>query len=453
MKKTIYILTALLMFTGCLDIKLESQFSDPDAITTVGTARELLASAYNSLPRFQYELSVLSDDFETVELSSKAADMVNLYKWQEKAIEELSPQIWTEYYLTISYINALIPRLDNVVTTGTEEEQELQKIRSEAKALKAMCYFDLLRIYAPNWSEADMNTEGIILKDRLELDFLPRSSMQKCAEEIETLLTEAARTDNSDAAVYYLSSDAIKALRAEFELYRGQYNAAISTGSELLTNAEEHWTSTAYNNLWSANESSERIFAPYIFNSFYTGLNYDTEKGDYFIVNGNISYEDSDIRSAWSCFKGPQTRNFGKYNKMFYDKTDIRYINTMRYSGVCFTVAEAYARNSQPDKAIALMNRYLAARNASLMDTGLSGDALIEAIMKEKQKEFLGEGTRWFDLKRMKADIKKNNYSGPATTVKSNDYRWLFPIPAIEYRYNHEISNINPGWTRQTVDD
>ena len=129
--------------------------------------------------------------------------------------------------------------------------------------------------------------------------------------------------------------------------------------------------------------SSERIFAPYIFNSFYTGLNYDTEKGDYFIVNGNISYEDSDIRSAWSCFKGPQTRNFGKYNKMFYDKTDIRYINTMRYSGVCFTVAEAYARNSQPDKAIALMNRYLAARNASLMDTGLSGDALIEALRKK----------------------------------------------------------------------
>lgn len=453
MKKTIYILAALLMSTGCLDIKLESQFSDPDAITTVATARELLASAYNSLPRFQYEFSVLGDDFVTVELSSKAADMVNLYKWQEKAIEELSPQVWTEYYLTVSTINALLPRLDKVVAKSEEEAAQLEQVRSEAKALKALCYFDLLRIYAPNWSDAGKDADGIILKDRLELDFLPRSSMQKCAEAIETLLTEAARTDNSDAPVYYLSTAAVTALRAEFELYRGQYKAAVTEGSKLLADAESHWTATAYNNLWSSNESRERIFAPYIFNSFYTGLNYDTEKGDYFIVNDQISYDAGDIRSEWSYFAGPQTRNFGKYNKMFYDKTDIRYINTIRYSGVCFIVAEAYARDSQPDKAVELMNRYLAARNAAALDSSLSGDALISAIMNEKQKEFLGEGTRWFDLKRMGGELKKANYTGAATNIKAGDYRWLFPIPAIEYRYNPKITNINPGWTRQTVED
>ena len=40
-KLAIYMLVAL-SFTGCLDIRLEDQYSDPDAINTVQRARELL---------------------------------------------------------------------------------------------------------------------------------------------------------------------------------------------------------------------------------------------------------------------------------------------------------------------------------------------------------------------------------------------------------------------------
>ena len=35
---------SLLLVGGCLDIKLEDQYSDPDAIKTTDNARELLAS-------------------------------------------------------------------------------------------------------------------------------------------------------------------------------------------------------------------------------------------------------------------------------------------------------------------------------------------------------------------------------------------------------------------------
>lgn len=49
---------------GCsLNIPLEDQFSDPDAITDVLSARSLLASAYEGLPQHLFEYSVLSDDF------------------------------------------------------------------------------------------------------------------------------------------------------------------------------------------------------------------------------------------------------------------------------------------------------------------------------------------------------------------------------------------------------
>ena len=137
---------------------------------------------------------------------------------------------------------------------------------------------------------------------------------------------------------------------------------------------------------------------------------------------------------------------------MYYENTDVRYINTIRYSGVCFTVAEAYARDGRPSEAIALMNRYLGARNAVLLDEGLSGEPLVLAILLEKQKEFVGEGIRLFDLKRLGKPLVRYGSAGNSTSAAPDDYRWLFPIPASEYRYNDKIVNINPGWPKQTVD-
>lgn len=451
-RNIIFILAVLPLMQGCLDIKLDNQFSDPYAITTTDTARELLASAYNSLPRYQMELSILSDDFFPTSYSSQYAEMLNLYQWQDKAISDLSSLVWNDYYVTIAYVNALLQRVGNVVVEDEEEAMELQRITGEAKALKAMCYFDLLRLYAPPYSENVLDRDGIILKDRLELDFLPRSSVRACVEEIEGLLSDAAAVENADAAVYYLGTGAVSALRAEFELYRGNYAKAVEYGLPLLAGVESKWTESAYANLWSANDSPERIFAPYISDSFYINLNYDREKGDYFRLSDLISYDDADVRKSWCEYDGPMTvgKSLGKYNRMYYENTEVRYINTIRYSGVCFTVAEAYARDNNPGEARALMEKYLSARGLSPLDVTLEGDALVEAILMEKQKEFVGEGIRYFDLKRTGGKLDRYDASGKlSSSVGEDDYRRLFPIPQSEYKYNDSITeaNQNPGWS------
>ena len=441
MKKHIISIMVLLPLTvGCLDIKLENQFSDPDAITTVATARELLASAYNSLPRYQVELAVL-----------------NLYNWQDNAITDLSDLIWKDYYMTVSYLNTLLTRLPNVVVEEESDAVELEKVRSEACALKACCYFDLLRFYAPRYAPENLEKDAIILKNRLELDFLPRSSLKACVEEISTLLSEAASVENTGTAVYYFGSDAVNALRAEFELYRGNYGKAVEYGLPLLSDLETRLTATEYTNLWTENESLERIFAPYIFDTFYIDLNYDREDGDYFRLSDQVTYEDGDVRKEWCEYQGPQTgvRSFGKYNRMYYENSEVRYINTLRYSGVCFTVAEAYARDDESGEAVKLMNRYLSARGCEPLDETLSGADLIDAILSEKQKEFVGEGTRYFDLKRLDIPLQRYNVSGSvSSTVAADDYRWLLPIPQSEYRYNENITaeHQNPGWSYEITE-
>jgi hypothetical protein len=431
----------VLALAGCsLDIRLEDQFSDPYAITDTETARELLASAYNSLPRFQMELSILSDDFYPTSLSQKYAEILNLYNWQEKAIVDFSYNVWSEYYMTVAIVNALLPRLELLEPKTEQDAVEMAFIRSEAYALKALCYFDLVRLYGP-----------IVLKDRLEFETLPRSSVEDCLNEIDRLLDEAEKVQDNDSEVFYMSSDAVKALRVEFELHRGNYGTAVSIAEKLLEGAERRWTKASFENLWSGNESDERIFAPYIFDSFYTDLCYDKEYGDYFILSGNVSYDDSDVRKLWSEYpyqmSSGQVRALGKYNRMYYENTTVRYINTLRYSGVCFAAAEAYARDEKPALAIAMVNRLLGAYGAALLDDSLEGDALIEAILEEKHKEFVGEGVRYFDLKRLAKPLQrhKNLGAGVSSTVKPDDYRWLFPIPESEYKYNDRMDQ-NPEW-------
>lgn len=441
MKRLFIYICMVLAFAGCsLDIRLEDQFSDPYAITDTETARELLASAYNSLPRFQMELSILSDDFFPTSLSQKYADILNLYNWQEKAIVDFSYNVWSEYYMTVAIVNALLPRLELLEPKTDQDSVEMAFIRSEACALKALCYFDLMRLYGP-----------IVLKDKLEFETLPRSSVEDCLNEIDRLLDEAEKVQDNDSEVFYMSSDAVKALRVEFELYRGNYGTVVSIAEDLLEGAESRWTKASFENLWSGNESDERIFAPYIFDSFYTDLCYDKEYGDYFVLSDNVRYDDSDIRKPWSEYpyqmSSVEVRALGKYNRMYYENTTVRYINTLRYSGVCFAAAEAYARDEKPELAIAMVNRLLEAYGAGLLDTSIEGDALIEAILEEKHKEFVGEGVRYFDLKRLGKPLHrhKNLGVGISSTVMPDDYRWLFPIPESEYKYN-DLMDQNPEW-------
>ena len=68
----------------------------------------------------------------------------NLYAWQDNSITTLAESLWGEYYNTIASCNALLERVDNITLENASEEKDKAAIISEAKALKALCYFNLL---------------------------------------------------------------------------------------------------------------------------------------------------------------------------------------------------------------------------------------------------------------------------------------------------------------------
>ena len=249
---------------GCsLNIPLEDQFSDPDAITDVLSARSLLASAYEGLPQHLFEYSVLSDDFCPTQHLDRDATLKNLYDWREVEMTELAGTLWTEYYMVVAEVNALLARMNGVITLNDAEAEEKERIICEAKVLKAWCYFDLLRLFAPRY-EGNESKDGIILKDRVELDFLPRSSMKVCVEEIRKLLKEARNEKNTLKNVHWLSDKSIAYLQVELELYAGNYPAVLEQTESLETVYPETVLGAgAYETLWSGSDSEARICAKY----------------------------------------------------------------------------------------------------------------------------------------------------------------------------------------------
>ena len=415
---------------GCsLNIPLEDQFSDPDAITDVLSARSLLASAYEGLPQHLFEYSVLSDDFCPTQYLDRDATLKNLYDWREVEMTELAGTLWTEYYMVVAEVNALLARMDGVITLNDAEVEEKERIICEAK-------------------------DGIILKDRVELDFLPRSSMKVCVEEIRKLLKEARNEKNTLKNVHWLSDKSIAYLQVELELYAGNYPAVLEQTESLETVYPETVLGAgAYETLWSGSDSEARIFAKYQLAQIYEEIRFETfDKGDYLVLTDEVLFEEGDIRKEWSEVEfvmpdSHEVRLLGKYNKMNRDEIASKYVNIARAAGMWLMRAEALARSDRSGDAVSLMNRMMEQRGATAWEVGLSGNELINKILEERRKEFVGEGVRFFDMKRCGIPAKRYGVYGNkvSTTIKSDDYRWTLPIPASEYRYNTLVEQ-NEGW-------
>ena len=449
---------SLLTFHACsLDIPPADEQTE---ITNTKDARSLLSSAYRSYPHFEYQLSLLSDDFCPTTLSRDDTDQKNLYQWQDLNISENTENVWNSYYTTIAGCNALLDRMGEVVTEGAEDEAEKACIEAEAKTLKAMCYFDLLRLFAPAYS-AGTDKDGIILKDNFVYgEDVARTSIGDCVEHIRTLLFEAKDVDNQPTSNGWLSQTAVIYLLAELELYAQNYGQAAQYAEQVLDKADDSmFAESAFAQLWSAGACNARIFSFYTDETFYTNIqSFDMAAGDMYMLNPVVNtYAETDVRKAYHVYEFPEENDgtnvscyVGKYNKMNREGTTIQYINTMRYAGAYFIAAEAYSRQSGQEDKAAVLNDYLEKVGAAPVDMGLRGEALTQAILTEKQKEFVGEGVRYFDLKRTRKATDtlqrlNNDNTGVSGTIKGDDYRWTFPIPKSEYLYNDAVSQ-NDGW-------
>ena len=129
-----------------------------------------------------------------------------------------------------------------------------------------------------------------------------------------------------------------------------------------------------------------------------------------------------------------------------------------RYADALLRRAESHARLGEDGLALTHLNAVRARAGLPAL-SGLSGDALLDAILQERSWELAGEGHRWLDLKRFgvaaevitehgevrKALVPRTSPSAYGVTG-ANAYRLRFPIRPRDVELSQCMILQNPGW-------
>ncbi|CAM4392002.1 RagB/SusD family nutrient uptake outer membrane protein [Zobellia roscoffensis] len=443
--------------------------SEDDAVTG-------LYGVYNSVYDL-YGNTVINYGEVNADNATVSPNVSDLFEWDEFTYSnELTEGFWRSAYDGIN--------LANEVALYTAEidfdEEKRADIVSEAKALRALFYWHMVRIMG-----------GVPIYETPTIGFEEVDRARATEEEVYALifrdLTEAALELPTTSLAGRLNAHIVDALLARIYLYRNDFPNAlvhakrvIESGSYDLFADYAHIFKTEQNNgiehiyqiQYLSGERNNPIpgtFGPRALpgqygNSFWanTVVGGSIAPSDEFVSENPTTYRKSvTIADSYEHIDGvtgtiTMEEAYGPGVFPYYvSKFDDRAaelqsgvnLNVIRYADVLLIAAEA---SNEVDPAASekytWINKVRArARNgveADLPDlAGLSQDEFRTAVLEERRFELAFEGQRAWDLKRRGDFLTTLRAQGK--TVE--DYKLLFPIPNNQVRLNPNLTQ-NEGW-------
>ena len=363
--------------------------------------------------------------------------------------------MWNSMYSGINRANLVIAAIPNITDGALNKDQRM----AEARALRAMIYFDLIRYWGG--SNTGFNKAGGVgvplrLTPTLtEADAAPTAR----ATEAAVLAQVVADLDYAIGVASFgntntngrISKDAAKALKARVALYMGDYVTAEALATDVIASGRYTLTPGAtYKDIWANKNTKESLweiqFEPTNSNSiafFY----YTTATGGRNEIatssSLNNAHEAGDLRkSVNASTQGGSATNLKtlKYTRV---STGDDNVVLFRLSELYLIRAEARALKPSPDLVGSLADINVIRARAGLANSTASTAAdLLTAVMQERRIELAHEGHRFFDLKRnnLLATTLSSNFSG------NNAFRALWPIPQRETLNSGGVIAQNTGY-------
>ena len=401
---------------------------------------------------------------------------------------------WQTAYFAINEANLI---LDGISKVEGASAAQIARWEGEAKFLRGLYYFDLVKVYSYmptavfepgviGQGGIPVVTEGVISSGVALSRQTPRSTIDEVYAQIYKDLEDAKRLlgTGTGRGVQYGSGPAASALLSRVALYRGDWAKVVAESTAALSSGVGTVLSgSAYVNGWRAPVNPESMFEVRFalaeesigvnesLQSTYTALLNLTNKnsqggwGD-FIPNATVRglfglaplhlgtpatdnnnwdvTRNADVR-AQLFTTGNTVRGAGRQieNTKFMSKSGFAYadnVPVIRKSEMHLNRAEANYQLKNESAALTELNAFKALRG--LPAVTLAGNALLEEILLERMKEFIGEGQRFFDLKRYGRGIVK---TVPAVNLAFDDFKILPPIPQREVDGNPNIKQ-NRGY-------
>jgi hypothetical protein len=492
-KYLLLVISSLIIISGCSkfleepdrsNFTKENYFKKPEHAESIINSiyedmRNVLGGGFNGGPWMMLEFA---SGLANTELG-QAQNSIFVRNLVNNSDNAYGQTYWTNFYRGIANANLAISKIPDIKM----DENVKKKLLGEARYLRAMYYYDLVRIFGsiPLISEpVDLGSKNL---------YPEPASIDNIYKLIESDLLEAEKSglpfkDPSGR----VSLGAVKSLLASvyltmagFPLNKPEYFAKSAEKALEVINSNQYTLFTSYDDLHLASRknSGEFIFqVQYLENilpsNWQTSIipynqgisNYTDETGAIFANKEFIeSYEKGDKRAAEKQFyyssytlRGDrnQSKNLGGYylfkhfDVLAQTSTTSSGLNwtLLRYPEVLLIYAEAANEVSGPTPTI-LNAINLIRKRADLPSlNGFSKDDLRIAIWKERWYELSFENKTWYDMVRLRKAFNvftktfepfvghKFSY-GPTLSEKE----LLFPIPTAEIRNNNKLKQ-NKGY-------
>lgn len=472
----------LLTLASCVELeeKPESSLTTNQFYATSADAEAAVNAVYASLnPNgqslyrclLQIGMEMATDDYEAGP-RARNAHVRAISNLVHDAGNDRIQEMWKESYDAINRANVAI---DNISANTSIPEPLRNRLVNEAKFLRALHYFNLVRWF---------KEIPLVLHETTSLDatstYVAQATEDETYAQIIQDLKDAENLPDSydEANIGRATSGAAKALLSKVYLTHKDWKLAAEKSKEVIASGNYDLFENFADVFSLATENGkEHIFsiqfkgnANYISNNLAVrsapnevpGINGDY--ADALHVQGGLyeSYDANDKRLPVTFVTEMTSPVDGKLYKLsvphfhkYYDETvignqgqsskDVHYI---RFAEVLLIYAEALneAEGKPSAEAYAAIDRVRERAGISLLKNikpNLSQSDFREYVFEERRKELVFEFQRWFDLSRRGADyyVEKLKASGKTSALPKHIH---FPIPQRELDLNpnlHQLSD------------
>lgn len=345
---------------------------------------------------------------------------------------------WLNGYQMNNQANIVLANLDVF-----DDEDERNRTEGEAKFLRALNYFDLVRLFSKPYEQGANSSEPgvpIILEpvtDASQITYPARNTIAEVYAQVLSDLNDAYELLPASNS-YFADKYTAQALLARVYLQMGNYEMARDAANDVIENSGHILTATfagAFNN---PQNSTEDIFAIQVtaqdanihgYNEYWGGNDFGGRPGDpdLSIEEPHFDiYDDSNDERADFFYQGRGTATM-KWQNQFAN------IPVIRLAEMYLIRAEANERlgtsiGATPLEDINQIRRRAGASSLSSVD--------LEEILMERMRELSFEGFALFDSQRLGRDVGDIPYD-------ANNL--ILPIPLREMDSNPELVQ-NPGY-------
>ena len=456
----------LLGLTACdstID-KTPQQSVPPDQVfANLPAAEAALTGAYDGLQQNGVfgGFPIIAADFtaDIVNFSGSFRTWNNAENFNVTATHGPTVNLWGDHYDLINRANLVI---DNAPSVPNIDEAIENDLIGQAKFIRALAYFNLVRWFGAPYQPGGANTQpGVLLAteavESTNPEFnQPRATVGEIYDLITRDLEDAIDRLDVKGERVRAGAGSARALLAKVYLYQGRWDDAEAQARAVINLPPFELTppSEPFQN----EGSTDIVFAISFSNIDNTGVNdFPTSfylpgdlggRGDANPLQGFLAdAEDGDVRASIGDFNGANLL-YGFDGSVWSNKwTDPSLgddVPVLRVGEMHLVLAEALARGSGSESdARAAVNAVRTRAGLPEVADDLSGQDLIDEIIRQRRYELAFEGDRRHDLQRLGRPIS----SGTATATVGDPQR-LLPIPQREIDVNNALTedSQNPGY-------